>query len=476
MTADIDRTLADWFQSDALGTEPADGLAQALAGAHRRRPRPAWLAGPGSHWGWATPRHGPRVSARALVAIAVLVALLGGALVVGARLLVPPTPLPARLGQLAYAAEGDIFLADWEGAKPIRIADGLPGSKSGCGSAGFWAEGPMWSPDGRFLAYRSPRSQVDCDRPAADTYPTILLSDPTGQVVAEVPGVGWLIPWSPDSTRFATWLDLYPSTRIGVYGIDGVRQAELFLPPAVSDNIAGDFDPAWSPDGKSLLIPTQLRSGQMTCSAGGRTCDYPREIWEVPVDGRPPRPVAADDPRSHWLSSRSPDGTQVAYVAKGGDGSAEGTLVVADADGSRPRELFSGRTDQWLNVVAWSPTSDRIAFLAGDKAVEKYAALVDVQQGLRVVDVSSGSVATLVASGDPDLLQLIDFSPEGDRILFARYDAASGLQALWSVDADGSDLRMLVNDVAWGSGGWQSVRADPSSGDARTPSSSVEGP
>ena len=45
------------------------------------------------------------------------------------------------------------------------------------------------------------------------------------------PGVGWRIAWSPDSTRVATWLDLYPSTRIGVYGIDGVRQAVISLPP-----------------------------------------------------------------------------------------------------------------------------------------------------------------------------------------------------------------------------------------------------
>ena len=47
---DIDRTLADWFASDALAPAPADGVERALAGARRRSPRPAWLAGPGSHW------------------------------------------------------------------------------------------------------------------------------------------------------------------------------------------------------------------------------------------------------------------------------------------------------------------------------------------------------------------------------------------------------------------------------------------
>ena len=86
--------------------------------------------------------------------------------------------------------DGDIFIADWDGRNPVRIADGFAGGKSGCGSAGYWAEGTMWSPDGRYLAYRSPRSQVDCDRPEADPIPTVILADPAGHVVAEFPGVG----------------------------------------------------------------------------------------------------------------------------------------------------------------------------------------------------------------------------------------------------------------------------------------------
>ena len=70
-----------------------------------------------------------------VLAIGLLAALLGGALLVGARLLLPPL-LPADAAiSLAYAIDDDIFVADWDGTNPIRIADGDLG-------------GPVWSASG----------------------------------------------------------------------------------------------------------------------------------------------------------------------------------------------------------------------------------------------------------------------------------------------------------------------------------------
>ena len=333
-----------------------------------------------------------------------------------ARALESGSPSTRSLGRLAYAVDGDIFLADWDGQNPVRIADGLPGGKSGCGSAGYWAEGRMWSPDGRYLAYRSPRSQVDCSRPEANTVPTVILSDPTGNVVASVPGVGWNVAWSPDSTRFATWLDLYPMTKIGVYGLDGERQAVVTLPSSLADEMNGDYDPIWSTNGESLLI-----------KAGWETV-------ELPIDGSPVRRIPVGDPQS-WTRapmSSSPDGTQIAYVVGNG-------LVVAATDGSEARTLDYGIDQGWFVAPpVWSPSGDRIAFVGGD---------------LRVVDVASTSVTVLVPD-DPDSdLSVIAFSPAGDRILFSRSVEDRTKLSLWSVAADGSDLRRLVDGTV--TGDWQ---------------------
>ncbi len=470
---DIDRTLADWFDTDALASAPADGLDRALAGVRRRRPRSAWLAGSGSHWGWAAPRDRsiagdrefPQVRLRWSTALGVAVLLgmlLGAAILVGAQFLkAPPLPAP-HLGHLAYAFDGDVFVADWDGRNPIKIADGLPGGKSGCGLAGYSAEEPMWSPDGRHLAFRSARSQVDCSRPEADTIPTVLISDPSGKGVTEVPGVGWQVAWSPDSSRFATWLDLYPMTSIGVYGLDGVRQARLSIPDGKGPH--GDYDPVWSDDGQSLLIP--LGDWDVLTDSGSGVS----AVWELPIDGRTPRPLPDDDPRSDWGRTRSPDGARVAYVVPRPTGGETGTLVVAAADGSEPRELFSDATIPWMPLT-WSPTSDRIAFVAGGTTSQElqsdgtYSDVLDAStMDLRLVDVASGSVTTLVPAGTGDALSIIEFSPEGDRILYSRFAPDGTTQSIWSVNADGSEALALVSAAQRGplAAAWQSVLADPS--------------
>jgi WD40 repeat protein len=227
---------------------------------------------------------------------------------------------------------------------------------------------------------------------------------------------------------------MYPSTRIGVYGLDGERQAVLSLPPFLYGTTKRDDDPAgWSDDGESILVQP---------SAG--------EIWEVPVDGGPPRRLPVDYPSSTLWRSRSPDGGRVAYAAGG-------ELIVAAADGSEPRALASGASEQWGTPPAWSPAGDRIAFVAGES-------------DLRVVDVANGAVTLLARGGVHESVGALEFSPEGDRILFAR-DNDAGMSSIWSVSASGSEPQLLISGVDWRTGDWQSLQADPPSSATHVPSS-----
>jgi Tol biopolymer transport system component len=455
----FDRTLTGWFEAEALAPAPAGGLDRVLDATRRRGPRPALLAIPGSHWvGEGQPtgsssgaRPLPLVRLRwswALILMLILAAIVGGVIVVGARLL-QPTPLPAgRLGHLAYDLDGDIVVADWDGRNPVRIANWNPGGKPACQS-GYG--GPVWSPDGRYLAYRCRSASESRAFTKADG--TVNISDPNGNVLASFAGVGDALSWSPDSTQVATWVD-WDSRTIGIYGLDGKQQALLALPPGFGPY--RDEDPVWSRDGESLLISLRPDPG-----------GDPRQTWELPVDGRTPRPLPADDPRQHE-PVYSPDGTRMASTPY----SDSSSLVIADADGAELRVLPGAAlgpcTGQWATCgpqegatyddPVWSPAGDRIAFTwswsRAGSYYDKDGNPLPRPHELRVVDVASGKTTTLAADSG---VSAIEFSPEGDRILFLRTDA-DGVDALWSVNADGSDAQPLV--AGTNSGDWQLLPAD----------------
>ena len=317
----------------------------------------------------------------------------------------------ASTGRLAYGIHGDIYLADGDGKHPVRIADGIPDGDAVCGQYG--GEGSLWSPDGRYLAYRG-----DVPSGAGQCQGTVNISDPAGHRVASFPGEGWLISWSPDSTRVATWVHL--GSTIGIYGLDGARQALLSLPAGLM--APGDFDPLWSPDGSSLLLPIGV---------------------EIPVDGSTPRRLPADDPRSQWNATYSPDGAHVAYISR--DGTA--SLGVAAADGSHAQVL----TPTGVSNAVWSPTGDRIAF---DSVTGVGTTDMGPATELDVVDVARGTVTSLAGKGGADSINVLEFSPEGDQILFSRTDA-NNVSSLWSVRSDGSDPHLLVAGTFQGD--WQAL-------------------
>ena len=327
-----------------------------------------------------------------------------------------PTPSPGSVGALAYGVDGDIFVAESDGSNPIRIADGRP--PTDCGGLGeYWGEGPIWSPDGRYLAYR----HTDCDGGPQEWW-DVVISDPEGNVVTSFPSEGWLISWSPDSTRVATWVRW--GETLAVYGLDGERQAALTLPPGLM--APGDYDPVWSADGASLMVPHGL---------------------EIPLDGSTPRklPWADQHEGEAWYS---PDGSRIAYtthtpleglVLRFGEHQG-GSFVVAAADGSNAQEAFG----EFVWDPTWSPAGDRIAFTSGQGSE------------LRVLDVATGTVTLLTGKDWPKFtFWVIDFSPEGDRILFSRTeDQGTGPSSLWSIHADGSNPRRLVTGTS--SGDWLS--------------------
>ena len=103
-----------------------------------------------------------------------------------------PTPAPVVSGALAYAVQGDIYVADPDGSNAVKIVDSA--ADEACTGAGaHWSnEVPSWSPDGKYLAFYH-----DCSTSEQEN---VIITDPHGNVVTEFPRDMWGFEWSPDST------------------------------------------------------------------------------------------------------------------------------------------------------------------------------------------------------------------------------------------------------------------------------------
>ena len=138
------------------GVRPIDALAVARSTAARpTNIVETWRGRP-----WIGLRNGRPATVLA-VALGLLLLLVTGAAVVGTRLL-ERTPLDGgpRLAHLVYGLGEAIYVANWDGSNPVRVAAGDPGDPCG----GLIANPGLVSPDGRLLAYRSEWSD-DCAGP-----------------------------------------------------------------------------------------------------------------------------------------------------------------------------------------------------------------------------------------------------------------------------------------------------------------------
>lgn len=333
--------------------------------------------------------------------LGVIVALAVGIIVVRSLTSGPPVdrtaqPAPGVSGALAYALDGDVYLADPDASNAVKIAAG--GAKGeGCAATITYGS-PSWSPDGRYLAF-----QRDCWSSTSDVVldSTVMIADPEGTVVAEMPqDVRGGFIWSPDSTRVAL---LEPGGRpIDVYGLDGVRRASLSSPISPPPYLA------WMPEGSALFVSNYEIS------------------WVVPLDGSPAYQLPGG------ARIYSPDGMRVALVE-------HLSTVVTDAAGATLWESDRRNSPQWLSPQ-WSPDGDRFA-------------MVTRSDGLVLVDVASGEETVVLESGaalpkDGAFNSLQGFSPQGDRILFSalvRGSEGGFYNSLYSIGIDGSDVRLLVD-------------------------------
>ncbi len=202
--------------------------------------------------------------------------------------------------------------------------------------------------------------------------------------------------------RFADEIYRYYTREPGAFGtrIAAIRKArgifELVLfdadgknPRTLLSEQSILLTPAWSPDGKELLL-TSYRSG------------HP-EVWRYRLADRSFRRLApvANAMGGVW----SPDGKRVAFTASDGGNSH---VYVVDADGTAAKRLTSGSA---LDLSpSWSPDGKRIAFVSDRAGTPQ----------LYVMSADGSNPRRLTFQGNYN--QTPQWSPRGDLIAFTARD------------------------------------------------------
>lgn len=236
-----------------------------------------------------------------------------------------PSPDGRRLVYISVlAGHEQLFLMDVDGRTSSQLTHDAADH-----------EDPAWSPDGRWIAYVL----------VADGHEVIHLLHPdgSGDVALSPADVAAIHPtWSPDGRRvlYCTDDDLHPPKKNAsdIYAIDvATRRVSLLITGGVNTY------PVLSPDGTRIAFRRMIG-------------DMNSEVFVADSDGSHPRNLSNNMAFDGW-PDWSPDGRQIAFAA---NRYANYQIFVMNADGSGARLVAN--TEGRATAPHWSPDGSTIYF------------------------------------------------------------------------------------------------------------------
>jgi dipeptidyl aminopeptidase/acylaminoacyl peptidase len=272
--------------------------------------------------------------------------------------------------------ETHIWMTGWDGKETVRLTSGKESEST-----------PRWSPDGRYLAFLSARS----DQNEASQIWLLPLGGGEAERVTELPGGVDDFDWAPDSRRLVLVVhdpDPEPAEK------EGRRKAST--KPIVIDRFQFKLDVSGYLDARHDHL---------------QILDRETRKLEVLTSG----------PYDDELPSWSPDGKTIAFVSKrvpDPDRTDNWDVFAVDARaGAAPRRLtaFEGADNEpdWESRLSWSPDGKWIAYLQGGPDKLIYYGL----HRLAVVSAAGGAERVLTPDLDLNVLSP-RFTPDGKAITF----------------------------------------------------------
>lgn len=230
---------------------------------------------------------------------------------------------------------------------------------------------------------------------------------------------------SPDGNRIAFYVaqfELNGDRTDDIFAVDrnGMNMRQLTREPGY------DGDPAWSPAGDRIAY-RRIEPGT------GRGA-----VWVMNADGSQKMKLTGDLPATETAGAPawSADGSRIAFITTwSGDPGWGSTLWIMNADGSGKRRLIAAG-EAGDRDPTWSPDGSSIAF------IRAYGDDTDIT----IVSVDSGELVRLSLPGQQEGPA---WSPDGRHIAYWRHVGFEASAAIYTVRANGTNVRLHTLLPAW---------------------------